>query len=66
MLYSDETKINRFGSDGRKYMWKPVGSRLIDREVDCEVWKREFDSVWDCMRWKGLGIMAEVEERMDA
>jgi hypothetical protein len=34
VLYSDETKINRFGSDGRKYMWKPVISGLIDREVE--------------------------------
>ena len=67
VLYSDETKINRFGSDGRKYMWKPVGSGLIDREVEGTV---KFGGgsliVWGCMGWEGLGIMAEVEGRMDA
>ena len=67
MLYSDETKINRFGSDGRKYMWKPVGSGLIDREVEGTVkFGGESLMVWGCMGWEGLGIMAEVEGRMDA
>ena len=30
---SDETKINRFGSDGRQWVWKKKGSGLTEREV---------------------------------
>ena len=34
VIWSDETKINRFGSDGQKYVWKKKGQPLLDREVD--------------------------------
>ena len=47
MLYSDDTKINGFGSDGRNYMWKPVGSGLIDREVEGTVkFGGGYGAVW--------------------
>ena len=28
VIFSDETKINRLGSDGRKWVWKQRGNRL--------------------------------------
>src|SRR6201990_1371344 len=31
VLWSDETKINRIGSDGRAYTWKQKGELLLDR-----------------------------------
>ena len=31
VLWSDETKINRIGSDGRVYTWKQKGEQLFDR-----------------------------------
>ena len=31
VLWSDETKINRIGSDGKVYTWKKKGEPLSDR-----------------------------------
>ena len=33
VVWSDETKINRLGSDGRKWAWKKAGEGLNDRLV---------------------------------
>ena len=33
VIWSDETKINRIGSDGQEYVWKKKGEGLIAREV---------------------------------
>ena len=33
LLWSDETKINRIGSDGQEYVWKRKGEGLTFREV---------------------------------
>ena len=67
VIWSDETKINRFGSDGREWVWKQKGEGLIDREVQGTV---KFGGgnimVWGCMGWEGVGRLAEVEGRMDA
>lgn len=67
VIWSDETKINRFGSDGRKYVWKKKGQPLLDREVDSTVkYGGGNIMVWGCMGWNGVGIMVEVEGRMKA
>ena len=67
VIWSDETKINRFGSDGREYVWKKQGEDLIQREVQETV---KFGGgnimVWGCMGWNGVGHLAEVEGRMNA
>ena len=67
VIWSDETKVNRFGSDGCKYCWKKPGEPLGDREVDPTV---KFGGgcimVWGCMGWNGVGILCEVEGKMDA
>jgi len=34
VIWSDETKINRLGSDGCKWVWKKPGEGLSDRLVD--------------------------------
>jgi hypothetical protein len=33
VMWSDETKINRIGSDGKQWVWKQVGEGLIEREI---------------------------------
>ena len=67
VIWSDETKINRFGSDEREWVWKQKGEGLIEREVQGTV---KFGGgnimVWGCMGWNGVGHLAEVEGRMDA
>jgi transposase len=34
VVWSDETKVNRLGSDGRKWVWKKAGEGLSDRVVE--------------------------------
>ena len=34
VVWSDETKINHIGSDERKWIWKEVGEKLTDRQVE--------------------------------
>jgi hypothetical protein len=67
VLWSDETKINWFGSDGHKYVWKDKGTPLQEKEVESTV---KFGGghimVWGCMGWNGVGILCEVEGKMDA
>jgi len=67
VIWSDETKINRIGSDGKQWVWKKAGDGLIEREVQGTV---KFGGgnimVWGCMGWNGVGELAEVEGRMDA
>jgi hypothetical protein len=67
VIWSDETKINRFGSDGRQWVWKQKGEGLIQREIKGTV---KFGGgnimVWGCMGWNGVGRLAEVEGKMNA
>ena len=37
VVWSDETKINRLGSDGRKWVWKKAGEGLNDRLVGSSI-----------------------------
>ena len=37
VIWSDETKLNRFGSDSCQYCWKKPGEPLGDREVEATV-----------------------------
>jgi transposase len=67
VIWSDETKINRFGSDGRQWVWKKKKEELIQREVQGTVkYGGGNIMVWGCMGWNGVGHLAEVEGRMDA
>src|SRR3979490_1208343 len=67
VIWSDETKINRIGSDGKQWVWKQAGDGLIEREVQGTV---KFGGgnimVWGCMGWNGVGKLAKIEGRMDA
>jgi len=67
VVWSDETKINRLGSDGRKWVWKKPGERMTDRTVEGTV---KFGGgsvmVWGCMLWDGIGYAAKIDGRMDA
>ncbi len=67
VIWSDKTKINRIGSDGKEWVWKQVGEGLIEREVQGTVKHGGGNiMVWGCMGWNGVGQLAEVEGRMDA
>ena len=67
VIWSDETKINRLGSDGRKWVWKKAGEGLSNRTVQGTV---KFGGgslmLWGCFGWDGVGWATRIEGRMDA
>ena len=67
VVWSDETKINRFGSDGRKWCWRKPGSALKSNHVQATV---KFGGgglmVWGCMTSQGVGFACRIEGRMNA
>jgi transposase len=67
VIWSDETKINRMGSDGRKWCWKFPGKQLESRCVDQTV-KHGGGSlmIWGCMTKEGVGFMCRIDGGMDA
>ena len=66
VVWSDEIKINRLGSDGCKWVWKKAGEGLSDRVVQ-ETVKFEEGSVmmWGCMIWQWVGYATKIDGRMD-
>ena len=68
MLWTDETKINRIGSDGKVYTWKERGEPLSDRTTIPTVKHGGGGNimVWGCMGWNGVGKLVEVQGTMDA
>ncbi len=67
VIWSDETKINRLGSDGRLWCWKKSGERLKRQHVK-ETLKSGGGSlmVWGCMLYSGVGWMCRIDGGMDA
>lgn len=68
VLWSDETKINRIGSDGKVYTWKKKGEKLSDRTTVPTVKHGGGNNlmVWGCMGWNGVGMLVEVQGIMDS
>jgi len=68
VIFSDETKINRLGSDGRQWIWKKTDdNRLTDRDIQGTV---KFGGgslmMWGCMTAKGVGFACWIDGNMDA
>jgi transposase len=67
VVFSDETKVNRLGSDGRKWVWKKPQSKVESQHVQGTV---KFGGgslmVWGCMTAKGVGYACRIDGRMDA
>ncbi len=67
VLWSDETKINLFGSDGVKRVWQQPGEEYKDKCVLPTV-KHGGGSVtvWGCMSAAGTGELQFIEGTMNA
>lgn len=67
IIFSDETKINRLGSDGRKWVWKEPSSKLTAQHVNGTV---KFGGgslmIWSCMTASGVGYVCGIDGRMNA
>ena len=65
IVWSDESKYNLFGSDGRVYIRRRVGEELLS---ECTQQTVKFGGgsvmVWGCMSCDGVGPLVKVEGRM--
>ncbi len=68
VLWSDETKINLFGSDGVKSVWRQPGEEYKDKCVLPTVKHGGGGSVmvWGCMSAAGTGELQFIEGSMNA
>lgn len=59
--------MNRFGFDGKEWVWKTKGERLQQRHVTPTL---KFGGgnimVWGCMCLDGVGSLAKIEDRVTA
>jgi hypothetical protein len=59
IIWSDETKINRFQPDGRAWCWARDGSSRRSQNV------RHSIMAWGCMTAHGPGYMCKIDGKMD-
>ncbi len=65
VLWSDETKINLFGSDGVKCVWRQPGEEYKDKSVLPTVNHGGGSvMVWSCMSAAGTGELQFIEGTM--
>lgn len=66
VVWSDETKINFFGSDGVKWGWKK-GNQSYDPRILSPTVKHGGGNImiWGCMTWDGPGSVNKIEGKMD-
>jgi transposase len=67
VIWSDETKINLLGSDGRSYCWRAPGGPTLAHHFQPTL-KHGSGSIflWGCMTAKGVGFMAKIDGGLDA
>ena len=67
VIWSDEVKINRIGSDGIKWGWRRPGEQLRDHHVIKTV---KFGGghllLWGCLTYYGIGFARMIEGTLDS
>ena len=65
VIWTDETKFNLFGSDGKTMTWRKLGEEFL---VDCTVPTVAHSGgnvkVWECINRKEVGNLVFIEENM--
>ncbi|KAJ1301366.1 hypothetical protein OPQ81_008631 [Rhizoctonia solani] len=63
--WSDETKINCYGSDGRVWVWKRSGEKLTNQLLKETVAHGGGSiTIWGCMFWEGPGYATKLNNRL--
>jgi transposase len=65
-IFSDETKINRYNSDGRVWSWIRDGESIQRRHIS-ETVKHGGGSlmIWSCISCVGVGYVCKIDTYMD-
>jgi len=67
VLFSDESKFQLFGSDGRKYVRRPTGTRYNSRyQIPTIKHGGGNVMVWGSFSYDGIGPLVEIKGTMDA
>ena len=67
VLFSDETKINLFGNDGRRYVRRPKGTGNNSRYQIPTVKHGGGNIIlWGAFSWKGVGPIFNIKGNMNA
>lgn len=66
IIWTDETKINRFSSDGRQWAWVREGEDLQNHHVKLTV-KHGGGSImlWSAITYAGVGWICKIDGNMD-
>lgn len=67
VIWSDETKINFFRSDGNVYVWR-YDNEMYDEKCTIKTVKHGGGSImlWGCMSYNGVGKIVPIEGKLDA
>lgn len=65
VLFSDETKINLYSSDGREKVWRKAGEALLEKNITPTVKHSSSVMVWGCMAASGVGKLVFIDGNMD-
>ena len=67
VIWSDETKVNRLGPDGRKWVWRTINEPLQERLVQGTMKYHGGNlMMWGCMTYQGVGFACRIDGGMDA
>lgn len=67
VIWSDESKFQLFGSDGKEYCWRMPGEPLRPHHVKPTVKHGGGNiMVWGCMTSQGLGYLCRIDAGLDA
>ncbi|KAG0431255.1 Transposable element Tc1 transposase [Dictyocoela muelleri] len=65
VVWSDETKINLFGSDGRQYVCRKDGTRFNLKNLRPTVKHRCIIMLWGCFTYSDVGELYLIDGIMD-
>lgn len=66
VLWSDESKFNRFGSDGKRQVWRPVNQEFNPRYTIKTIKHGGGNvMVWAAFSWHGVGPIVKIDSKMD-